>query len=99
MEVDSTKELSKCKRKKLLKTQNKVVDTIIMGGEKFFRNSYFGIDDKVSSFVIGCYGDRFFNASEREASAFRKKQEVLIKKGLSPIQKVMTSLGYKLELE
>lgn len=96
--VDSTKELSDDEIAKLLETQGKVIDTVVVGGEEFYRNSYMGIG-KIGSFVIGCYGDRYFEASQRECHMWQKKQSELIKKGISPIQKVMTSLGYKLDLE
>ena len=40
--------------------------SVIVGGEKFDENHYIGIDGQEQSFVIGCYGDRFFEAQQRE---------------------------------
>jgi len=96
--IDSPKELSDDEITELLKTQDRVVDTIVVGGEEFYRRSsmYLG---KRMSFVIGCYGDRYVHACERENREYEKKRAELIRKGKSPIQKVMVSLGYKLELE
>jgi len=96
IKVDSTIELSDSETCKLLETQNTVVDTVIVAGEKFLRNSYKGIGDKMGSFIIGCYGDRYFDACQRESRILQKEQDELIKNGESPIQKVMISLGYEL---
>ncbi len=96
---DSKKELSLKTRRKMLKTKDKIIDTVIIGGEEFLRNSYMGLSDsEVSSFVIGCYGDRAFEAFQREEKAMRKKMLDLELRGETPIQKVMISLGYELEI-
>ena len=41
--------------------------SVIVGGEKFDENHYIDdIDGKEHSFVIGCYGNRYFDACQRE---------------------------------
>ncbi len=57
--------MTESERLKLLETQEVVVDTVIVGGEEFNRSSSM-FAGKMGSHIHGCYGDRYFEASQRE---------------------------------
>ena len=42
-----------------------ITDTIVVGDEKFERKSSL-LGGKICDFVVGCYGDRYFEACQRE---------------------------------
>ena len=63
----SNVELSDAERLKVLKKKDVVLDTIEVGGEKFVRISYMSIGGtRIDSHVQGQYGDRFFEAQQRD---------------------------------
>ncbi len=67
----SDKELSEFERWEVLKVKDIVLDTIEIGGEKFVRVSYPSIGGtnggtKIDSHIQGQFGDRFFEAQQRE---------------------------------
>ena len=57
--------MNQSERKALLKTQEVVVDSVVVGGEKFNRSSYM-FAGRMYSHIHGCYGDRYYEASQRD---------------------------------
>lgn len=59
------RELTEEERVKILKEQEVVVDTVVIGDEVFNRSSYM-FAGEMSSHVHGCFSHRFYEAMERE---------------------------------